>query len=141
MKKWIFITGFISLLFSLCAYEEEGVTEITEITYYTEETSISEVVSDPVFGDYGRLIFPVDTGYMSGNTLGDLGLAWYSNIRPELLRNLYELSSGLGKLQTAFISKLFFNYEFHRIDDDPLIISNHHSVHLLLLSCFLECER
>ncbi len=83
MKKWIFITGFISLLFSLCAYEEEGVTEITEITYYTEETSISEVVSDPVFGDYGRLIFPVDTGYMSGNTLGDLGLAWYSNIRPE----------------------------------------------------------
>lgn len=35
---------------------------------------ISEVMSKPVFGSYGRLIFPVDKGYMSGNTLGNLGL-------------------------------------------------------------------
>ncbi len=83
MKKWIFVTGFIILLFSLCAYGEDEVTEITEIEYYTEETFISEVMSEPVFGSYGRLIFPVDKGYMSGNTLGNLGLAWYSNIRPE----------------------------------------------------------
>ena len=50
---------------------------------YTTGTAISDVINDPAFGDYGRLIFPVDTGYMSGSTLGDLRLTWYSNIDPE----------------------------------------------------------
>lgn len=47
---------------------------------YTADTEISEVINDPVFEDYGRLIFPVDSGYYSGDTLGELGLTWYSNI-------------------------------------------------------------
>lgn len=59
--------------------KEEAVSEIV----YTTETSISDVIDDPVFGDYGRLIFPADTGYYSGNTLGDLRLTWYSNIQPD----------------------------------------------------------
>lgn len=50
---------------------------------YTTDTKISDVVADPVFENYGRLIFPVDSGYYSGDTLGDLGLTWYSNIDPE----------------------------------------------------------
>lgn len=50
---------------------------------YTQDTLISDVMNDPVFGDYGRLIFPVDSGYMSGNTLGELRLVWYHNIQPE----------------------------------------------------------
>ena len=50
---------------------------------YTTDTKIVEVISDPVFGEYGRLIFPVDSGYYSGNTLGTLRLTWYSNIDPE----------------------------------------------------------
>ena len=50
---------------------------------YTVNTSIVEVTSDPTFGDYGRLIFPVDTGYYSGSTLGDLGLVWYNYIDPD----------------------------------------------------------
>ena len=32
--------------------------------------------------EYGRLIFPVDTGFYSGDTLGDLQLTWYNNIDP-----------------------------------------------------------
>lgn len=40
------------------------------------------MIEDPVFGDYGRLIFPVDSGYYSGSTLGDLRLTWYNNIDP-----------------------------------------------------------
>ena len=55
----------------------------TMTTAYTAETKISDVISDPVFGDYGRLIFPVDSGYYSGETLGDLRLTWYSKIDPE----------------------------------------------------------
>ena len=37
---------------------------------YTVDTKISEVIGDPVLGEYGRLIFPVDRGYCSGDTLG-----------------------------------------------------------------------
>ncbi len=50
---------------------------------FTVDTTIEEVVNEPVFGDYGRLIFPVDSGYYSGDTLGDLRLTWYNNIDPE----------------------------------------------------------
>lgn len=50
---------------------------------YTADTPISEVISDPVFGEYGRLIFPVDEDYYSGDTLGELNLIWYSHIDPE----------------------------------------------------------
>lgn len=35
---------------------------------YTVDTAISEVIRDAVFGDYGRLIFPVNSGYYSGDT-------------------------------------------------------------------------
>lgn len=51
-----------------------------EHTPYTVSTKISDVISDPIFGDFGRLIFPVNSGYYSGNTLGELRLTWYSNI-------------------------------------------------------------
>lgn len=47
---------------------------------YTTDTLISNVINDPVFENYGRLIFPADTGYYSGNTLGDLQLTWYTGI-------------------------------------------------------------
>ena len=50
---------------------------------YTVNTKISDVINDPVFGDYGRLIFPVNNSYYSGNTLGELGLTWYNNIDPD----------------------------------------------------------
>lgn len=40
------------------------------------------MTSYPAFGDWGRMIFPVDTGYYSGSTLGSLRLTWYSNIQP-----------------------------------------------------------
>ena len=69
------VIGIISLMLSLCG----GGSKI----YYTEDTLISDVISDPVFADYGRLIFPINPYYMSGSTLGDLGLTWYSGIRPE----------------------------------------------------------
>ena len=46
------------------------------------DTPIEEVVSDPAFGDYGRLLFPVNAGYWSGDTLGTLDLVWYNNIDP-----------------------------------------------------------
>lgn len=50
---------------------------------YTADTAISQVIADPVFGDYGRLMFPANEGYYSGDTLGELALTWYSHIDPE----------------------------------------------------------
>ena len=50
---------------------------------YRADTKISEVMGDPAFGDYGRLIFPVNNGYYSGDTLGELRLTWYNNLNPD----------------------------------------------------------
>ena len=50
---------------------------------YTRETRVADVMNDPAFGNYGRLIFPVERGYWSGETLGDLRLVWYSRIDPD----------------------------------------------------------
>ena len=47
------------------------------------DTRVQEVISTPAFGDFGRLIFPVEEGYYSGDTLGDLRLTWYSGIDPD----------------------------------------------------------
>ena len=50
---------------------------------YSVDTKIADVRNDPAFDDYGRLIFPVNSGYYSGDTLGDLRLTWYSHIDPD----------------------------------------------------------
>lgn len=46
-------------------------------------TPIETVRNDPVFGDYGRLIFPVERSYYSGDTLEQLHLTYYNNIDPD----------------------------------------------------------
>lgn len=62
--------------------QEEHIDNTAVSDLFTTDTAISDVTSDPVFGDYGRLIFPVDDWYYSGDTLGDLRLTYYSNIDP-----------------------------------------------------------
>ena len=62
---------------------DQVISDAAPAAVYTKDTGITEVQSDPAFGDYGRLIFTVDNGYMSGNTLGNLRLTWYSNIDPD----------------------------------------------------------
>lgn len=60
-------------------FREEG----RESTDYTAESNIRDVMSDPSFGDFGRLLFPVDDGYWSGDTLSNLRLTWYNYIDPD----------------------------------------------------------
>lgn len=62
--------------------ETEDMVQVKEYNEgaYTENTKISDVIHDPVFGEYGRLILPVNDGYYSGDTLGSLRLTWYSHI-------------------------------------------------------------
>ena len=46
----------------------------------TAQTAIDRVIADIDFSPWGRLIFPADSGYWSGTTLGSLQLRWYSHI-------------------------------------------------------------
>ena len=60
---------------------------------FTQNTKISDVIQNPVFEDYGRLLFPAEDWYYSGDTLGNLSLTWYNNIDPgetvEIVNYLY----------------------------------------------------
>ena len=47
---------------------------------YTGESYISDVIADPAFGEFGRLLFPVNTGYYSGDRLNNLSLTWYGKL-------------------------------------------------------------
>lgn len=58
--------------------QTEGVPMIAEP--FTAETLIRDVMADPAFGEFGRLLFPVDDGYWSGDTLEELRLTYYSHI-------------------------------------------------------------
>ena len=52
---------------------------------YTLNTKVTDVMNDPVFGDYGRLIFPVDRTISEDLELQDVGdiLVWYNNVNPD----------------------------------------------------------
>ena len=91
MKRMIgiYILGVLfTVILSACSNmsQSENITKqemaegMNQNDAYTINTKISDVVSNPSFGDYGRLIFPDDSGYYSGNTLGELRLTWYNNI-------------------------------------------------------------
>lgn len=73
--------------------------------YYTVDTRIADVISDPVFGDYGRLIFPVEEWYYSGDTLGELSMTWYTHIDPN---KTVEICNYL-KSQAAGGQKIFYD--------------------------------
>lgn len=72
---WLFSLLCVAAFLTGCGREDSGGA-------YTENTRIADVIHDPAFGEFGRLIFPVDDGYYSGDTLGSLRLTWYSHIDP-----------------------------------------------------------
>ena len=63
--------------------EINSASEVGTVGPFNRNTKIEEVRNDPAFGSYGRLIFPVDEGYWSGETLEELHLTWYNNIDPD----------------------------------------------------------
>lgn len=50
---------------------------------YTRTSRIEDVMAAPAFNGFGRLIFPADRGYWSGETLEELQLTWYSHINAD----------------------------------------------------------
>ena len=73
------LTAICQLALTAGAAHAEG----AQTEMFDRNTPIQTVLDDPAFGDYGRLLFPVDAGYFSGDTLGNLRLTWYSHIDPD----------------------------------------------------------
>ena len=99
------------------AGEENSVqTNVDHSKPYTTNTKIYDVISDEVFEDYGRLIFPVDSGYYSGDTLGELSLTWYSNIDPN---KTVEISNYIKSHAKAGETIFYDIYSDEEKADDP----------------------
>ena len=77
MKNFSII--FLLLFFILVNLKEVNASDQNKVN---ENTKISDVINNSLFENYGRLIFPLNSSYYSGDTLGNLRLTWYTNIKP-----------------------------------------------------------
>lgn len=90
-RKWhqsLFCLCLLSIvLLSGCKSRsvEDGNMNVKGSKDFTLHTKVAEVMEDPVFGDYGRLIFPTDVNISDRLELKDVEeiLMWYSNVNPE----------------------------------------------------------
>ena len=66
----------------------------------THDTLVRDVMDDPVFEDYGRLLFPVDLTIPQDMTLEDVGdlLIWYHDVNPD---KTVEIVNTLGEWAAA----------------------------------------
>lgn len=87
-------------------------------TDVTRKTQVWDVINDPVFGDYGRLIFPVDRPLREDLTLEDMDevLMWYNDIKPD---KTVEIVNYLGQ-QAAAGTQVFYDiYTEEEKSEDP----------------------
>lgn len=87
-------------------------------TMFTADTKVWDVIGDPAFGDYGRLIFPADRSISDDLTLGDVGniLTWYSYVSPD---RTVEIANYLRE-QAASGEQIFYDiYTEEEKAEDP----------------------
>ncbi len=77
----VLLTAFLAAgCFSQNASDSRAANEgdkMETAQYYNADSKISDVIKDPDFSGFGRLLFPVEDGYWSGDTLKNLSLIWY----------------------------------------------------------------
>lgn len=96
MKKRIIIAAglIISTVITGCGYTKNAIKEEQKSTKqksteyeerFTADTRVKDVMNDPAFAGYGRLIFPVDMEIKKNLKLEDVEeiLPWYSEVNPE----------------------------------------------------------
>lgn len=96
VRKWLWI-ACLTLLLAACGrassveknLDQDSSGDIKKegaaVKEVTRDTRIQDVIDDPVFEGYGRLIFPVDRSIGSDITLEDTEdlLIWYNYINPD----------------------------------------------------------
>lgn len=125
MKKLLLTSGMLLALFlSSCNAaqtppEQETMPDPSSAvaeSAFTTETSIQDVVNDPAFGEYGRLLFPTNEGYYGGETLGELELTFYSHIDPD---KTVEIASSLKSRALAGETIFYDIYTDAEKAEDP----------------------
>lgn len=107
---WSLGLGLVTLL--------EGGDDIFE--EFTKDTTVGEIKNDPAFGDFGRLLFPVDRTVTDDMTLGDISSSsvyiWYNYIDTDetvTIVNRLKSDAEVGK-------QIFYNiYSEEEILADP----------------------
>ena len=95
---WIAALLFCGMLLlagcSAKAAPVEQQTKPQRMAAFTRESRIEDVQNDPAFDGFGRLLFPTNTYYYSGDTLEELELTYCSHIDPEetveIVNTLYD---------------------------------------------------
>ena len=84
---WIAALLFCGMLLlagcSAKAVPVEQQTKPQSMAAFTRESRIEDVQNDPAFDGFGRLLFPTNTYYYSGDTLEKLEFTYYSHIDPD----------------------------------------------------------
>lgn len=72
-------------IFQSSSSASEIATKKEEMEMFTTKTKLQDVIYDPAFEGFGRLIFPVNLGLKETLTLKDMGkyLIWYSHVNSE----------------------------------------------------------
>lgn len=89
-----------------------------EFNTVNRSTRVQDVIDNPVFGDYGRLIFPVDRNIVSDLTLENVGdiLTWYTHINPD---KTVEIVNYLGENAAAGDAVFYDIYTEEEKEEDP----------------------
>lgn len=77
-------------------------SNMTNNNYYSRTSRVDDVINDPDFGDFGRLIFPANHNYWSGETLGNIRLLWYSNDPDKTVEIVNYMKGHAAKGDTIF---------------------------------------
>ena len=84
----------------------------------TRDTLVRDVIDNPVFEDYGRLLFPVDLTIPRDMTLEDVGdlLVWYHHVNPD---KTVEIVNSLGERAASGDTAFFDIYTEEEKAADP----------------------
>ena len=105
-----YLYNALPLFFKDNSYREVSKMEINA------DTEIQDIINNPLFEDFGRLLFPTDSGYYRGDTLGNLSLTWYD--KPDTDKTV-EIVSSLQE-RAAAGEKIFYSiYSDEEIAADP----------------------
>lgn len=86
---------------------ESGLENKGNFSPVERSTKVREVINNPVFGTYGRLIFPADRTISDSLTLEDVGdiLTWYSSVNPDRTARIVNYLGG----QAAAGNQVFYD--------------------------------